>query len=88
MDLEFEEIPDVDPATLEIFKVVLESSSGKKWFSEYVLSLMMKAEISIRTRTDGIDGYLYFRGYSEIKEFQQTNPKDSWLKKWIKRQLI
>lgn len=90
MDLEFEEMKDVDPATLEIFKTVLESPSGRRWLEQYIIECVGSSHIIIRSEEDRIYGYIkaYNTPYWAEAVNIQIKPEDSWLKKWIKRQLM
>ena len=82
---------DIDPATLEVFKRVLESPSGKRWLDDYILRCVGRSHIIMRSELDGIQGYIKsYNGpfWSEPHIEIKIKPEDSWLKKWIKRQLM
>ena len=82
---------DIDPATLEIFKTVFESESGKRWFQKYVVDTISKARIRLFSTHDGVNGFLTIEGYHgsfELPKLITIKPEDSWFKKWIKRQLM
>jgi len=78
---------DIDPATLEIFKTVLESRSGKRWFHEYIVRQLSQTHFIMLSEENGVRGYIKSYGY--LPNYEITiKPEDSWLKKWIKRQLM
>lgn len=79
---------DIDPASLEIFKTVLESPSGKAWLTHYIVRVLSDSHIVIPSTEYGLKGYIYYI-HSGGPEFNITiKQEDSWLKKWIKRQLM
>ena len=80
---------DIDPASLEIFKTVLESPSGKEWFSKFMRGVFAETHfLIVPTHKEGrFVGFIsndYRHGEFDIT----IKPEDSWLKKWIKRQLM
>lgn len=90
MDLEFEEIKDIDPTTLEIFRTVLESPSGRRWLERFIIECVGSSHIIIRSEEDRVIGYIkaYNAPYWTESVNIEIKPEDSWLKKWIKRQLM
>lgn len=81
---------DIDPATLEIFKTVLESPSGRRWMNEYIMNIFGRSHFVFRsTDENGVQGYIKSYGHPSIKDYAiHIRKEDSWLKKWIKRQLM
>lgn len=81
---------DIDPATLEIFKTVLESPSGRRWLEQYIIECVGSSHIIIRSEEDRIHGYIKSHNtpYWADPVRILIKQKDSWLKKWIKRQLM
>jgi len=81
---------DIDPASLEIFKTVLESPSGKAWLDNYIITCLAESHIVIRCDDNGVIGYVrsYRVPYWVDPVIITIKPEDSWLKKWIKRQLM
>jgi hypothetical protein len=78
---------DIDPASLEIFRLVLESKSGSRWFERYLVERLARTHVILLSEENGVRGYIKSYGYDP--EFKITiKPEDSWLKKWIKRQLM
>lgn len=85
---------DIDPESLKVITNILESSSGRRWLERFIIECVGSSHIIIRTEQNGMcNGYI--RSY-DIPDWAQLHPiraitikpKDSWLKKWIKRQLM
>ena len=86
-----EKVDDIDPASLEIFTHVFESPSGREYFRRYIMKVLSEMHCSIHADDHGLHirlflGPEYITSLHEIPLNQQIK-KDSWLKKWIKRQL-
>lgn len=81
---------DIDPATLEIFKTVLESPSGRRWFEDYIMNIFGRSHFIFRSTDEvGVQGYIKTWGHPSIRDYEiHIRKEDSWLKKWIKRQLM
>jgi hypothetical protein len=86
---------DIDPATFEVFRTILESKTGQVWLRNFVVKCVAESHVIIRTNVDGRHtGYIKSYNIPEWAEkfpeipIIRIKPEDSWLKKWIKRQLM
>ena len=83
---------DIDPESLKVITNILESPSGKRWLSRFIIECVGGSHIVIRTEEDGrFNGYIKAYNTPDWSSWGipiKIKPEDSWLKKWIKRQLM